>query len=494
MENNYNPYSPQENENKQPQEAVQNTAAGNVQNASPQAEQPTLRQPEGQPFNQTAAQSGGYMGSGPMYQTGHFPGVQPAFRPPSPQQGWSPYNTAAQYTGTQQAGGYGGFSGQGATSQSPASGSADSGKKKGGGMRLVATLVACAVLGVGGGFLGASLAGNSTSVVYKAAEPNEATSASVNEGASISDIASKAGQSVVSVITENVMMDQFFTSRIVEGAGSGVIMSEDGFIITNAHVISGARSVTVTLPDGSAHKAAVIGSDERTDIAVIKIGVTGLVPAVMSDSANLNVGDFCIAIGNPLGSLGGTVTDGIISAKDREVTVEGQTMTELLQMSAAVSPGNSGGGLFNNRGELIGVVNAKSIGQNAEGLGFAIPVNKALEIAEQLIENGYVAGRPALGINAEQMIMTRDGISTGQTVVRVASVNPGGSADNAGIKEGDILLSFNGTPIATLSELTSLLDEQAVGSTVDVEIMRGEEKLTLQVTLQELLTQSNVVA
>lgn len=177
---------------------------------------------------------------------------------------------------------------------------------------------------------------------------------------------------MVEVTTEAVTTNAFFGQYVQSGAGSGVIITEDGYIITNNHVVSGASQVTVRTSDGTEYPATVVGADSKTDIAVLKIEATGLTPAVVGDSDSLQVGEFTLAVGNPLGELGGTVTDGIISALDREVTVENQTMN-LLQTNAAVSPGNSGGGLFNERGELIGIVNAKSSGQNAEGLGLRDP-------------------------------------------------------------------------------------------------------------------------
>ena len=159
------------------------------------------------------------------------------------------------------------------------------------------------------------------------------------------------------VTTSSVQTNGIFAQYVTEGAGSGVIISEDGYILTNNHVIEGQSSIKVTTSDGQEYDATVVGTDDKTDIAVLKIEASGLTPAVIGDSDSLVVGETAVAVGNPLGELGGTVTDGIISALDREVTVEGKNMT-LLQTSAAVSPGNSGGGLFNEKGELVGFVNA----------------------------------------------------------------------------------------------------------------------------------------
>ena len=171
----------------------------------------------------------------------------------------------------------------------------------------------------------------------------------------------------------------FGGSYVQSGAGSGVIISQDGYIVTCAHVVSGANNITVQLADGTEYTATVVGQDSTSDVAVLKIEATGLTPAVIGDSDSLAVGETTIAVGNPLGTLSNTVTNGIVSALNREVTVQGNDMN-LIQTSASISPGNSGGGLFNANGELIGIVNAKSSSSDAEGLGFAIPINTAMEM------------------------------------------------------------------------------------------------------------------
>lgn len=183
----------------------------------------------------------------------------------------------------------------------------------------------------------------------------------------LADIVDETSPSVVEVFTETKQVSNWFQEYVTEGAGSGVVLSEDGYIVTNHHVIDGANTIKVRLSNGQAYTATLTGTDEKTDLAVLKINASGLKAAKLTDSTTVRVGDFVIAIGNPLGELGGTVTEGIISAKDREITIDGETMT-LLQTSAAVNPGNSGGGLFNLSGELVGVVNAKSSGNDIEGL------------------------------------------------------------------------------------------------------------------------------
>lgn len=201
---------------------------------------------------------------------------------------------------------------------------------------------------------------------------------------SVAEVVKNVADTVVEITTTNVVTDRFYGQYITSGAGSGVIISENGYIITNHHVIDGARTITVRLTDGSEFSAKLVGSDADTDIAVLKIQATGLSYAVMGSSASLVVGQEVVAIGNPLGSLGGTVTDGIISALDRTVVVDGHKMT-LMQTNAAINPGNSGGGLFNRAGELIGIVNAKQADTGIEGLGFAVPIDVAWASVEAIV-------------------------------------------------------------------------------------------------------------
>jgi len=300
------------------------------------------------------------------------------------------------------------------------------------------------------------------------------------------------GPSVVEVTTEAVQTNGIFTQYVTNGAGSGVIISEDGYILTNNHVVEGQSTVKVTTSDKQQYDATVVGTDDKTDIAVLKIDASGLTPAVIGDSDGLVVGETAVAVGNPLGTLGGTVTDGIISALDREVTVNNQTMT-LLQMSAAVSPGNSGGGLFNERGELVGIVNAKSGGSDVEGIGFAVPINTAMEVAEQLIANGYVSGRPAMGIQVVAITDLQTAMQAGvsQLGVYVQRVDEGSAAEKAGLKVGDMFVSVDGTAVSSTSDVTAVLDQHQVGDTIEVQVVRGTQIVTANVTLEESTPQAS---
>ena len=263
-------------------------------------------------------------------------------------------------------------------------------------------LAACAFLSGVIGFSAGTLAAKSQkgSVVVQSVErrPQNLENIPVTS-INIPSVAALTQNSVVEIRTESVTNSLFLRQFVTEGAGSGVIISEDGYIVTNNHVIQDARAITVALHDGTTYEAQLIATDSKMDIGVIKIEASGLTPAILGDSDSLSVGEPVVAVGNPLGQLGGTVTDGIVSALDREIILNNERRN-LLQTNAAINPGNSGGGLFNADGELVGIVVAKSSGEDVEGLGFAIPINDAKPIIEDLIAQGYVGGRVSLGVTA----------------------------------------------------------------------------------------------
>lgn len=297
----------------------------------------------------------------------------------------------------------------------------------------------------------------------------------------LADIVDETAPSVVEVFTETKQVSHWLQEYVTEGAGSGVILTEDGYIVTNHHVIDGASTIKVRLNNGQTYTAELTGTDAKTDLAVLKINTVGLSPAKLADSSKVRVGNFVIAIGNPLGELGGTVTEGIISALDRNVTIDEQPMT-LLQTSAAVSPGNSGGGLFDLNGELVGVVNAKSSGDDVEGLAFAIPANTVKEVTQELIAHGYVTGRPQLGISVAQVTRLLQGWQAyfdkpGLYVTQ-------SSADN-GLKAGDRMVQIDGTPISTAADISAVLDQHSVGDTVKVTVSRSGRETVVNVKLTE---------
>lgn len=364
-------------------------------------------------------------------------------------------------------------------------------------------LVLCAAVGFGGGYLGGQTSLRNAPAPAPAATntpappANSGSTGSANSGnglaaagsgsADFVNVSAKVSPSVVVVTTEQVTTNGYWGQYVESGAGSGVVLREDGTIITNHHVVNGASSIKVTLSTGEEYPATVLGGDSRSDIAVIKIDASGLTPATIGDSDSLSVGQNVLAVGNPMGVLGGTVTNGIISALDRQINVDGTMMT-LIQTNAAISPGNSGGGLFNEAGELVGIVNAKSNGENAEGLGFAIPVNDAIAAANDLIDTGYVTGRPALGITVITILDAQTAAQYNVSVpgVYIQDVNEGGAADLAGLEPGDRFISVEDQLIETSSDLTNLLSTYQVGDTVTVQVSRDRQLLTFDVTLGEM--------
>jgi len=287
--------------------------------------------------------------------------------------------------------------------------------------------------------------------------------------------------SIVEIRTETVATGGRMGQLVSEGAGSGVIISNDGYIVTNNHVIEGANRITITLKNAETFTANLVGRDVKTDIAVLKIEASELKAAILGDSSQLVVGELAVAIGNPLGELGGTVTEGIISALDRDIVIDGESM-KLLQTSAAINPGNSGGGLFNAYGELVGIVNAKSSGSDIEGLGFAIPVNTAKTVIEQIISYGYVQGRIDLGITLLDITDLRTAMmyrvsNTGVYVVEAEPEN--------GLKSGDRIVSINGTEMTSSSDVKSVIDSFSVGQVVEFVLERGQQTLTIKITLEQ---------
>lgn len=358
---------------------------------------------------------------------------------------------------------------------------------------VAAMLVAAIILGGGAGFGGSMLASSlnsnsSSSVNIKQASANStSTTSNAALSGTTSEIVKKTADSVVEIATESVVTGGFAQQYVQQGAGSGVIISEDGYIITNHHVIEGAENITVTLRDGTtSYKAKIIGSDEDNDIALLKIDATGLSAATMGNSSDLAVGDYVVAIGNPLGQLGGTVTDGIISALARQVTVEGKSMT-LLQHNAQISPGNSGGGLFNSNGELIGIVNAKDSATEVEGIAFAIPINNVLDIIDDLKTYGYVKGRVDLGMELTDITSDDSAFYYGlsNTGCYVLSVTSGSNAEKAGFMRGDMITAVNGTSVSSKSDIETALKDSKVGDTVTFTVTRSGKTANLKLTLAE---------
>ena len=302
---------------------------------------------------------------------------------------------------------------------------------------------------------------------------------------SIQEIIAKNENSVVAITTGSVSTDSWARQYVTEGAGSGIVYSKDGYILTNNHVIDGASTIEVTLHDGTTYDATLVSTDEQSDVAVLKIDADNLTPVTLGDSSELNVGDLAVAIGNPLGTLAGTATDGIISGLEREITLEGKSMT-LLQISASINPGNSGGGVFDQYGNLIGLVVAKSSGSDVEGLGFAIPVNTVKEVADSLIENGYVEGRPAAGVTIIDLTSASEAMKYGVDVtgVYIKEVT-GENAEKAGLQAGDLIYMIDGEKVTSSDMLVRRIQEHEVGDKVKLTIVRNDQMQEIEVTLQD---------
>lgn len=277
------------------------------------------------------------------------------------------------------------------------------------------------------------------------------------------------------------------------GSGSGVIISTDGYIITCNHVIADASTIGVILHDGSRYTARLIGTDAKTDIAVLKIEATELSAATIGVSADAKLGNYVVAVGNAIGELINSVSNGIISGLDRTISVEGVSMT-LMQTNAAVNPGNSGGGLFNMKGELIGIVNAKSTSVDVEGIGFAVPIDIASSVSYDLITKGYVSGRPYLGISVQDIALSSGANNNGwfgsffqqyEYRAQVQSVAEDSSAYKAGIQVGDYILAIDEHEITCYNDITMALYEYNAGDTVIITIQRNDKVMELTVVLDE---------
>ncbi len=352
----------------------------------------------------------------------------------------------------------------------------------------IITIVVSAALGFGGGYFANRLSSSNGSGSLNINKvTSSASGTSTNAEGTAANIVKQTSDSVVEITTESVVTGSFARQYVQQGAGSGVIISEDGYIITNNHVIDGANSVTVTLRDGAtSYNASLIGTDAENDIALLKVDANGLSPATFGDSSKLAVGDYVVAIGNPLGQLGGTVTDGIISSLAREVTIEDQCMT-LLQTNAQVNPGNSGGGLFNANGELIGIVNAKESATEVEGIAFAIPINNVLDIIEDLKSYGYVTGKIDLGMELTDINSNETAFYYGvsKTGCYVLSVTSGSNAASAGFKPGDLITKADGKEVTSSADIKKITDSKEVGDTVTFTVYRSGKTGDIKLTLAE---------
>jgi len=348
---------------------------------------------------------------------------------------------------------------------------------------MICCMIGTSALTVGGFTLASNLGiGNATKTV---SATNYTLAKATGSTKSVQEIIAQNENAVVEIRTESISRDSWLQNYVTEGAGSGVIVDTKGYILTCNHVIDGASKITVTLKDGTELEAKVIGKDALNDVAVLKISAKNLTAASYGDSGKLQVGDMVVAIGNPLGELGGSASCGIISALDRSVTIDNREMT-LMQTDTSINPGNSGGGLFDQYGNLVGIVVAKSTGSDVEGLGFAIPITKAAEIAKDLIENGHVTNRAAIGVTIIDASNAQDAMQYGlrMTGVYIQAVNSK-EAQKAGFQPGDMIYYVDDTKIESQANLTSALGKYKPGDKVKITVIRDNQTVELTTELVE---------
>ena len=357
--------------------------------------------------------------------------------------------------------------------------------------KVIGALLCCAAISAAsiGGYITVTGGNYSNGAISQSSDSDKADEKGADNSKSLIELSSKQNALSVPNIVKKVTPSVVGVSSIMsEGTqtGTGIIMTKEGYIITNCHVVDGASKVSVVLNDKKEYGALVVGTDSKTDLAVLKIQADEtLTPAEFGSSDDLVVGELAIAIGNPLGlEFSGSVTSGIISALNREVTIEDKEFT-LIQTDAAINPGNSGGPLVNSYGQVIGITSAKISTSYAEGMGFAIPINSAIDIVDELIKNGYVTGRPLIGLSGEdidEMMSKFYNIPQGVYVRIVTSDSP---AEKAGIRVGDVIIGANGKEITSMDELNKIKEEFKPGDSIKLTVYREGQKLELSLTLAE---------
>ena len=372
--------------------------------------------------------------------------------------------------------------------------------------RIAALLLACVVLGGGAGVGGAALYARATqpeTVIYEGERPQVQTMVNNNNGQPMTaeqlyaaNLASCVG------ITVNTTVNIFGQTTTSAASGSGFVLTQDGYIVTNYHVIEDAAedssvSIEVSFANGDKYTAKLVGGEQDNDVAIIKIDATGLQAVTLGDSSQLVVGETVYAIGNPLGELTYSLTDGIVSALDRLITTSStdsngntvSTTLNVLQTNCAINPGNSGGPLFDSYGNVVGIVSAKytqsSSGVSAEGLGFAIPINDVKDLFPDLIEHGYVTGKPYMGIQVKDVSAEAQsyGVSAGAVVSYVAE---GSCAQKAGLQVNDIITAIDDTAIDSSTALTAALSSgYKAGDTATLTIIRNQQEQKISITFDE---------
>ena len=504
--NNKTPLNSSDQNNEQPAAETRNTAPQNEQPAQvpqseqpmqqPQAEQPAQAPQSEQPMQQPQAEQPAQapQSEQPMQQPqAEQPAQAPQSEQPQAEEPRTPFQTPVQHPEFRQAQQQTGFGEVPPMSQKPHT---PKNKKHSRGLALGLCGVAAACLLFAGGAVVGNMAfgGNANSDSGTSASTSDsAPTLQINSkpesdssnssdnydtanGMAGEDIYKKVNPSVVSVIS---------TTAEGTGSGSGVIMSKDGYIITNNHVVDGAQSVSVQLSDGTSLDAEIIGTDEQTDLAVIKVTPTSdLTAAEFGDSDELEPGEYAYAIGSPGGvQFANTITGGRISAINRDLTVNDRVMT-LIQTDASINNGNSGGALINKYGQVVGITSAKLSGNafgsaTVEGMGFAIPINTAKDIVDELIQNGYVSGRPSIGITG-QNVESADGKVSG---VQVYSIDSRAKAASEGLQVGDVITAVDGTPTPDMDKVNELKQDKKAGDKLTLSVYRISTGKTLNITI-----------
>ena len=367
--------------------------------------------------------------------------------------------------------------------------SAPAGGKKKTTVLVAVGLVLALLMGLLGSAIGNSLFGKGSTTIYEGQRESSVIDVSKIETGKLMTPAEVYAANVNSTvgITTSVTTNFWGFQTTSAASGSGFILTGDGYVLTNYHVIESSNSISVTLYDGKSYDAVLIGYDESSDIAVLKIDAEGLTPVVLGDSDNLNVGDSVVAIGNPLGELTFSLTSGAVSALNREITLSNSVTMNLIQTDCAINSGNSGGALFNLYGEVIGITNAKYSGSGSgasiDNIGFAIPINHVRGIVESIIENGYVA-KPYIGVNVSDVSEETMGygLPAGAAVRAVGEDSP---AEKAGLQVNDIITAVNGKEISGRTGLSEAVSAASVGDTLTLTVYRQGNTISVDVTVGE---------
>lgn len=361
---------------------------------------------------------------------------------------------------------------------------------------IIALALVCSLLGgMGGAGLTYALTRNSgadvqnsTAISYSASRNAETVPVNTDGILSDAEIYSSNVASTVGITTSITTTNFFGFQSTAAASGSGFIYSSDGYILTNFHVVEGSNSITVTTYDNMSYEASLVGYDEANDIAVLKIDAADLTPVIIGDSSTLSVGDHVVAIGNPLGELTFSLTQGAVSSLDRNITLSNGVSMKLIQTDCAINSGNSGGAIFNTHGEVIGITNAKysssSSGASIDNIGFAIPINNVMNIVDSIIERGYIA-KPYIGVTVATVTeeAQRFGLPAGASIQGVVADSP---AENAGLMVNDIITAVNGETISAHSDLVAVVSECSPGDVLELNVYRSGETLNISITVGEI--------